>query len=221
MEIETKSEILSEEQVTSIVNNTPLEQKEEVLPSEEGEVELIGGKFKSQDDLLKAYNELQSKLGKPKEEVVEEQPQQVDEEYETYKQQKAQKELLDPIGGVEVYNTAIKWAADNLPKEQIDKYNKLLEEASGNTDTIQALAENIILKYNNSNTTREVTPTPSIHSGETAKIQKATGYSTKSDMMKDMSDIRYSKDPSFRDKVSAKVALTDESSWYKGISRGM
>jgi len=30
------------------------------------EVSLIGGKFKSQDDLLKAYNELQSKLGKPK-----------------------------------------------------------------------------------------------------------------------------------------------------------
>ena len=31
------------------------------------EVSLIGGKFKSQDDLLKAYNELQSKLGKPNE----------------------------------------------------------------------------------------------------------------------------------------------------------
>ena len=29
------------------------------------DVSLIGGKFKTQDDLLKAYNELQSKLGKP------------------------------------------------------------------------------------------------------------------------------------------------------------
>jgi hypothetical protein len=32
--------------------------------SEQEDVALIGGKFKSQDDLLKAYNELQSKLGK-------------------------------------------------------------------------------------------------------------------------------------------------------------
>ena len=40
--------------------------------SEEEDVSLIGGKFKSQDDLLKAYNELQSKLGKPEAEEVEE-----------------------------------------------------------------------------------------------------------------------------------------------------
>jgi len=33
---------------------------------------LIGGKFKSQEDLLKAYNELQAKLGKPQEEEGEE-----------------------------------------------------------------------------------------------------------------------------------------------------
>lgn len=53
--------------------------------SEQEDVSLIGGKFKSQDDLLKAYNELQSKLGKPESteeeesseettEAVEEQP---------------------------------------------------------------------------------------------------------------------------------------------------
>lgn len=34
------------------------------IDSEQEDVALIGGKFKSQDDLLKAYNELQSKLGK-------------------------------------------------------------------------------------------------------------------------------------------------------------
>ena len=41
------------------------------LSAGEEDVNLIGGKFKSQDDLLKAYNELQSKLGKdtPEEEV--------------------------------------------------------------------------------------------------------------------------------------------------------
>ncbi len=40
--------------------------------SEQEDVSLIGGKFKSQDDLLKAYNELQSKLGQPKSDEEEE-----------------------------------------------------------------------------------------------------------------------------------------------------
>ena len=54
--------------------------------SEEEDVSLIGGKFKSQDDLLKAYNELQSKLGKSEptdeEESSEEPVEPVEEEKE-------------------------------------------------------------------------------------------------------------------------------------------
>jgi hypothetical protein len=51
--------------------------------SEEEDVSLIGGKFKSQDDLLKAYNELQSKLGRPatdEEEEPSEEPTEATEE---------------------------------------------------------------------------------------------------------------------------------------------
>lgn len=40
--------------------------------SEQEDVSLIGGKFKTQDDLLKAYNELQAKLGQPASEGEEE-----------------------------------------------------------------------------------------------------------------------------------------------------
>ena len=58
--------------------------------SEQEDVSLIGGKFKSQDDLLKAYNELQSKLGKsepdeeeePSEEPTEPVEEEPDEEEE-------------------------------------------------------------------------------------------------------------------------------------------
>ena len=50
----------------------------EQADAEEEDVSLIGGKFKSQEDLLKAYEELQSKLGKSEpteeEEPAEEQP---------------------------------------------------------------------------------------------------------------------------------------------------
>lgn len=51
--------------------------------SEQEDVALIDGKFKSQDDLLKAYKELQSKLGKPEsddEEESSEEPAEVSEE---------------------------------------------------------------------------------------------------------------------------------------------
>ena len=41
--------------------------KYEQAESEQEDVSLIGGKFKSQDDLLKAYNELQKKLSAPSE----------------------------------------------------------------------------------------------------------------------------------------------------------
>ena len=43
------------------------------------DVSLIGGKFKSQDDLLKAYNELQSKLGKDTPEEGEDEPEEATE----------------------------------------------------------------------------------------------------------------------------------------------
>ena len=46
--------------------------KYEQADVEQEDVSLIGGKFKSQDDLLKAYNELQSKLGKSEPEEEEE-----------------------------------------------------------------------------------------------------------------------------------------------------
>ena len=46
--------------------------KFEQAEAEVEDVSLIGGKFKSQDDLLKAYNELQSKLGKSEPEEEEE-----------------------------------------------------------------------------------------------------------------------------------------------------
>jgi len=48
---------------------------------------LIAGKFKSQDDLLKAYNELQKKLGTPNDESTDEQ---VEEELQTEGEQEAE-----------------------------------------------------------------------------------------------------------------------------------
>lgn len=62
------------------------------------DVQLIGGKFKSQDDLLKAYEELQKKLGQdtpePDEEPSEEQPEASEEESETEEEEAEPSELV-------------------------------------------------------------------------------------------------------------------------------
>lgn len=63
--------------------NNRLQQQED---SQE-QIALIGGKFKSQDDLLKAYNELQKKLGTPNDESTDEQ---VEEELQTEGEQETE-----------------------------------------------------------------------------------------------------------------------------------
>lgn len=227
-----QSDILSDEQVVDIVNTeegNPVTTEPEVeLPSDTPTEEeaLIAGKFKSQDDLLKAYQELEKKLGTPPEEgtteetTTEEPKQEVDEEYVKWKQEKATAELLEPLGGKEVYTKAVEWANETLPKEDITSYNKALAKANGDVDTIRILASSIIEKHNNSQATKETTTsTDNIHSGETTKVIKTKGYDTKSEMMKDMSDPRYERDPSYRDKVAKKVAMTDENEWYKHLPK--
>ena len=58
--------------------------------SEQEDVSLIGGKFKSQDDLLKAYNELQSKLGKSEPEEGEEPSEEPTEPVEEEKEEEVE-----------------------------------------------------------------------------------------------------------------------------------
>ena len=208
-----QSTILDEQQVADVVSEQPTVEEEVTLPSDNQE-ELIGGKFKSQDDLLTAYKELESKLGKPQEEVKEETPE-VDEEYEAYKQQKQEEEILKDVGGRDTFLKASEWAKDNLDATELENYNKAIDEAGDNQVIIKALASGLITKFNNR---EQGTPTP-IHSGETTKVEGTKGYVTKSDMMKDMADPRYERDESYRKAVEAKVMVTDESSWYASLPR--
>ena len=61
--------------------------------SEQEDVSLIGGKFKSQDDLLKAYNELQSKLGKSEPEEGEEPSEEPTEPTEEDKEEETEEDV--------------------------------------------------------------------------------------------------------------------------------
>ena len=105
-------------------------------PNESNE-ELIGGKFKSADDLLQAYQELEKKLGS--QERTEEVPQ--DTQYESEDQdvqagdivggveqqplsEADENSIIESIGGDQGLETLSQWAKDNLDPSEIQVYNK-------------------------------------------------------------------------------------------------
>ena len=104
-------------------------------PNESNE-ELIGGKFKSADDLLQAYQELEKKLGS--QERTEEVPQ--DTQYESEDQdvqagdivggveqqplsEADESAILESIGGEKTLDVMAEWAKNNLDQDEIKAYN--------------------------------------------------------------------------------------------------
>lgn len=217
VEQQPQSDILSAEQVQSVVDGGETQAPEEqVLPSEQSVDELIAGKFKSQDDLVKAYKELESKLGQPKESEPEETRTETDPEYIAWRQEKIQEKMLADVGGVAEYRKAQEWAVQNLAEAEVDAFNKALDEAKGNEAVIKVLTKSLVDKY------KAGTPEPvgaPIHSSSTTRVDAPKGYATKSDMMKDMSDPRYERDEGYRQQVARKLAATDESQWYASLPR--
>lgn len=215
-----QSEILTEQQVQDTVNDVPTQEEETVLPSEQEDAELIGGKFKSQEDLLEAYKNLEKKLGQPKEEEPpsEAPKDDVDPEYKTWKEQKAMDEFLKPVGGYTEYQKSLEWARDNMAESEITSFNEALKGSTNETTTM-VLVKSLIEKAQ-AGKTNEPNNNQPLHSDTPSKPKQVSGYETKSDMLKDMSDPRYERDSSFRNKVAEKLARTDESQWYKGLPRG-
>jgi hypothetical protein len=97
---------------------------------QEQQEELIGGKFKSADDLLQAYQELEKKLGgrsayETAEEQSEEETAQEDQESEVAAlSQEEEATIMESIGGQEAFSAVQEWARDNLDQAELDAYNR-------------------------------------------------------------------------------------------------
>jgi hypothetical protein len=98
--------------------------KYEQTEDENSEAALIGGKFKSQDDLLKAYNELQKKLGQDTPEETDEAPEEVEEAPEEV----SDEEPSEVVTQTTDYMVELQKAyGDNgeLPEEAIEHFGKM------------------------------------------------------------------------------------------------
>ena len=212
---------------------------------------MLAGKYKTVEELEKAYEHLQTKLGQPAEETATETeaeaPQEEDtnkadaeevtaqagidytaleSEYQetgqlspdTYKQLEdagipqnmvdayiAGQEALagqtlnkmySLAGGESEYNEMVTWAQDNLTESEIQAFNASLANEAQSEFAIKGL----YAQYQSGKS-------PTLVKGEVSNTS-TRGFASKQEMMAEMSNPKYKKDPAFRAEVQRRVALS-------------
>jgi len=212
---------------------------------------MLAGKYKTVEELEKAYEHLQTKLGQPAEETATETeaeaPQEEDttkadaeevtaqagidytaleSEYQetgqlspdTYKQLEdagipqnmvdayiAGQEALagqtlnkmySLAGGESEYNEMVTWAQDNLTESEIQAFNASLANEAQSEFAIKGL----YAQYQSAKG-------PNLVKGEVSNTS-TRGFASKQEMMAEMANPKYKKDPAFRAEVQRRVALS-------------
>ena len=100
-------------------------QEAELAEQQQAQEELIGGKFRSPDELLKAYQQLEKKLGSR--EPLEEQDSFDDTEQDqepVVLSQEEESTIMESIGGQESFDSMQSWARENLDAGELEAYNR-------------------------------------------------------------------------------------------------
>ncbi len=179
-------------------------QESEQQEQQEG---LIGGKFKSADDLLQAYQELEKKLGsrsgyetaeeQPEEEVVEE-----DQESEAaVLSQEEEATIMESIGGAEAFSAVQEWARANLDQAELDAYNR--EVNSGDYYRARNALQSLQYAYQDN-----VGSEPDLIGGKLSSNSGDVFRSTQ-EVMAAMSDPRYLQDTAYTQDVQDKLIRSD------------
>ena len=245
-------------------NLTPEEQDslavgEKLQEQQEG---LLAGKYKSAEELEKAYVELQKKLGESKEEDTEQasaepepedKPQlsegatlitdaskeyfdngnklspetlakfsslssqdlikaymEVSQNPEFQQQQAAPpaditesqiNQIKNSAGGEKAYANIVNWAKTNLPQDQINAFDEVVN--TGSVQAIQLAVSGLKAEYDNANGVegRMVTGKTAPNNGDVFRSQ--------AELVRAMSDARYDNDPAYRQDVIEKLDRSD------------
>ena len=261
------SETLSyqpEVQTESAPDNLTPEEQDSLAVGEKLQAEqegLLAGKYKSAEELEKAYVELQKKLGENKEETeqtsAEEQPEDkpqlsegatlitdASKEYfdngnklspETlakfsslssqdlikaymevqsnpeFQQQQAAppaeittsqiNQIKNSAGGEKQYANLVNWAKTNLPEDQIQAFDEVVN--TGSVQAIQLAVSGLKAEYDNANGVegRMVTGKTAPNNGDVFRSQ--------AELVRAMNDSRYDSDPAYRQDVIEKLDRSD------------
>jgi hypothetical protein len=107
---------------------------------------------------------------------------------------------LEAAGGEEQFNAMAAWAKNGLTAGELDAYNQAV--TTGSVDQAKLAISGLRARYEAANG-RE----PQLLGGGNANAGNA-GYGSTAEMVRDMSDPRYSKDEAFRKQVEAKLSRT-------------
>lgn len=174
---------------------------------------LLAGKYKSSEDLEKAYLELQSKLGtqEKSEEVVEESTDESAEEAEPVEEtsqddspQLTQEDvdyLQGMAGGKDGYESMLKWAAGSLEQKEIDMYDSVMER--GDPNSVYFAVQALVARYN------DATGTDGKLLTGKGSADKQTGFRSQAELVQAMSDPRYDSDPAYRNDVIQRLEESD------------
>jgi hypothetical protein len=175
--------------------------QEQQEAQEQQDEDLIGGKFKSADDLLKAYQELEKKLGSGQTEETEESESEVEDQEPVVLSQEEETTILESIGGQDTFNAVQTWAKENLDQAELDAYNR--EVNSGDYYRARNALQSLSYAYRENEGSEPQLLGGKISANAT-DVFRSTG-----EVMQAMNDPRYLKDSAYTNDVQEKLVRSE------------
>jgi hypothetical protein len=164
--------------------------------------ELIGGKFKSPDELLRAYQELEKKLGSRSQ--AEEGTSEETEEQEmepVVLSQEEESTIMDSIGGQDNFQAVQSWARENLEASELEAYNR--EVNSGDYYRARNALQSLYFAFQE-NSGYEPDLIGGKLSGNSSDV-----FRSSQEVMAAMNDPRYLQDSAYTQDVQDKLLRSD------------
>jgi hypothetical protein len=171
---------------------------------QEQQEELIAGKFKTPDELLKAYQELEKKLGNRGYEATE--PEETEETTEDQVEAASLSEeeetvIMDSIGGQENFQAVQEWARGNLNAEELEAYNR--EVNSGDYYRARNALQSLYFAYQDTEGYE-----PQLMGGKLSG-NSSDVFRSSQEVMAAMNDSRYLQDPAYTQDVQDKLIRSE------------
>jgi hypothetical protein len=172
--------------------------------NKEPQEELIAGKFRSAEDLLQAYQELEKKLGSnggyEKVELDVNDPEDQTQEFTPISQEEEQT-IVDSIGGADNFSAVQQWANENLNQDEIEAYNR--EVNSGDYYRARNALQSMYFAYQD-----QAGFEPELMGGRLSGNSGDVFRST-AEVMAAMNDSRYLNDSAYTQDVQDKLIRSD------------
>ena len=178
-------------------------QEAERAEQQQAQEELIGGKFRSPDELLKAYQQLEKKLGSRAEQGEVDSSDDVEEQDQepVVLSQEEESTIMESIGGQESFESVQTWARENLDGAELEAYNR--EVNSGDYYRARNALQSLYFAFK-----ENVGYEPDLIGGKLSG-NSSDVFRSSQEVMAAMNDPRYLQDPAYTQDVQDKLLRSD------------